>query len=278
MRAFPPPITSRANAHVKALRAALSGDARRAGDVLGLEGEHLMQEAHRSGLAFEAVFVRQGSEAVAEREWAAGIRSAAWFVLSPDVFDSAASTPSPQGIMATWVIREPEPTVTDGAVLVLENLQDPGNLGTLIRSAEAFGSPRAMVTPGTANQWNPKVLRASAGSVFRMPVKRASLGQIAADLKGRGVKIFAAAREPQQEADAVAVSSSFGVDLGGRCAILIGNEGSGLSEEARRLADELVQIPCATESLNAAVAGSVLLYEAMRQRLTTAARSRRPPE
>ena len=280
------PITSRTNARVKALRTSLSGDAAKAGDLLGVEGLHLIGELHQAGHSFEAVYLREGSESLLEQGWPAKIRAAHWLLLRRDVFDSSVNTVSPQGIAAVWRIREPEKSsAAFGTVLVLENLQDPGNIGTLIRSAEAFGAGCVMVTPGTASQWNPKVVRSSAGSVFRIPVLRAPLTELAGDLRSAGVRLFAAVG---RFIGAPAIDSPNGVLLGRQtdhngpigypasfcfdtdflppCAILIGNEGAGLSDNARQLADEQVQIPCAgVESLNAAIAGSVLLYEVQRQ-------------
>lgn len=299
MPQLPPPITSRTNARVKALRAALSGEARRPGDLLGLEGEHLVEEAHYAGYRFEAVYLRDGSEDLLARlEWLSGVATSAWVVLSRDAFESAVTTHSPQGIAATWRIEQP-PARHKGpaSTLVLEHLQDPGNLGTLIRSAESFGFGRIMVTPGTVNQWNPKVLRAGAGSVLRVPVLRAPMEVICQQLRDEGVRLFAAvpyftgahdlaARQgvltgrisngaapesmkyplPASEGG-FAASLSYDTDFEQPCAVVIGNEGNGLSEEALALADEQVQIPGmgGREGLNAAVAGSILMYECMSQ-------------
>jgi TrmH family RNA methyltransferase len=254
---FGAPITSKSNARVKALRASFSGKASRPGDLLGIEGEHLLAEALRSGLRIDTVFVRQGSEAVLER---LGLTAENVAVLSADVFASAVDTASPQGIAAMVALAEPR--VGAGSprpVLVLEDLQDPGNFGTLLRSAEAFGVSQVMVTPGTVNAWSPKVVRASAGSVFRIPVLRAPLAEIAAELSQRGAEIFAAVARQQGAA------SILKTRLPSACALLIGNEGAGLSATALQLAQHQIWIPCAVESLNAAVAGSTLLYEAMRQ-------------
>jgi len=288
-----PPITSRANARVKELRASLSGKAHKPGDLLGLEGEHLIHEAHLAGYSFETIYLREGTTLPNKL---VTVRSEHWVVLSSDVFDSAVTTHSPQGIAATWIITELPPRMKMGRnALILEQLQDPGNLGTLMRSAEAFGFARVMVTPGTVNQWNPKVVRSGAGSVLRTPVLRAPLEEIAAQLKADGVRIFAAVAHFTGNADMAAphgvltgrisnaqappgnrynfpdtggyaASLSYDTDFLHPCAILIGNEGSGLSEIALSLADEQVQIPCGgSESLNAAVAGSILMYESMRQ-------------
>lgn len=266
MPTLPPPITSRTNARVKSLRAALSGEAASLGDLLGLEGLHLLLEAHQAGLLLETVYLREGEEALIQREpWLAQVRAAHWVVLNREVFDGAVSTAAPQGIVATWTIADlpPRPEKKAGCLLVLENLQDPGNLGTLLRSAEAFGAAEVIVTPGTVNHWNPKVVRSSAGASFRVPVQRCTLPELIPALRGKGVRLFAAVAPSRNPEPTLA---SFEANLSGPCALLIGNEGAGLSSEALRLADARVAIPCETESLNAAVAGSVLLYEAMRQK------------
>ncbi|MES2392627.1 MAG: RNA methyltransferase, partial [Acidobacteriota bacterium] len=184
-------ITSRTNARVKALRAAFSGKASRAGEMVGIEGEHLIAEALRSGVRLETVFVREGSERVLGR---LGLKAQDVVLLGADAFDSAVGTESPQGIAATLAI--PAVVEVEAAkvemVLVLEALQDPGNVGTLLRSAEAFGVSVVMMTPECANVWGPKVMRASAGSVFRVPMLRAPLREIAERLKGFDVRVFAA--------------------------------------------------------------------------------------
>jgi TrmH family RNA methyltransferase len=299
-----PPITSRTNARVKALRAALSGKASREGDLLGLEGWNLLRETVGSGQTLEAVYVREGTEDKVSRYWHEHLRAREWHLLSRDVFDSAVSTETPQGIAATWIIQPVASRQSATTIVpILEDVQDPGNVGTLIRSGAAFGSSEVILTPGSAGQWNPKTLRASAGAVFHIPVRRMPLEEAVASLRTRGVRIFAAVASwtppvlklaPQgvlfgrQRSEGAATgnqailpdgtsvstvlgtegafaSSSYDADFDGPCAILIGNEGAGLSKRALELADEHVLIPTGVESLNAAVAGSILLYEAMRQ-------------
>jgi TrmH family RNA methyltransferase len=255
------PITSRANPRVKALRASFRADARSETNLLGLEGEHLIGEAVRSGLRLRMVFVREGGAEALNRipKLSAGTEIV---VLSRDVFASAVETASPQGIAAIVEVLPPKPKeLCDGVVLILEDLQDPGNLGTLIRSAEAFSAQRIYVTEKAVSEWNPKVVRASTGSVFRVPIVRLPIQQIAAEANAQGVVLYAAVA---QEQDA---TSLLKIGFAARSGLMIGNEGAGLSAEALKLAARRVRIPCAVESLNASVAGSTLLYEAMRQRL-----------
>jgi RNA methyltransferase, TrmH family len=146
-------------------------------------------------------------------------------------------------------------------------LQDPGNLGTLARSAEAFGATGMMLLPGTVSLWNAKAMRASSGSVFRLPAVLLTPDAAFAALRAQGVRIVAAvARDGDSEAD-----------LRGPSALLVGNEGAGLPDAWVAQADARITIPLpgAVESLNAAIAGSVLLYEAMRQRLQARDEGRR---
>jgi TrmH family RNA methyltransferase len=147
-------------------------------------------------------------------------------------------------------------------VLVAAGLQNPGNLGTLVRSAEAFGASGVLTTAGTVSAWNQKTLRASVGSVFRVPVVTVDRLELEG-LKARGFKLIAAVGA--EDSGVVAAQE---MDLRGACAVMIGNEGSGLAAEWMEMCDARATIPCPgpVESLNAAVAGSLLLYEASRQR------------
>jgi TrmH family RNA methyltransferase len=188
--------------------------------------------------------------------------------LSEEVFGSVVETQSPQGVAALMV---PPVSVLDDVmgsgetaalILVAVGLQDPGNLGTLVRSAEAFGATGVLTTPGTVSAWNQKALRASVGSVFRVPVVAVDASEIEG-LKERGVRLIAAVGF--EDAGVIAAQE---MDFATGCAVMIGNEGAGLAAEWISMCDARVTIPCpgAVESLNAAVAGSLLLYEASRQR------------
>ncbi len=144
--------------------------------------------------------------------------------------------------------------------MVLAGLQDPGNLGTILRSAEAFGATGVVSLPGTVSAWNPKAVRASAGSVFRVPLLAAGEKECLQRLREAGVKIFSTTARAARPADLA--------DMAGPAALLIGNEGSGVPERIASQADGAITISCPgpVESLNAAVAAGVLLYEASRQR------------
>jgi TrmH family RNA methyltransferase len=255
----PEVISSRANARVKQLRAAFQGQARLSGGLVAIEGDHLLEEALRSGMMLKTVFVseRRGVPKIIPR----GVEV---MRLTEEVFASAVETQSPQGVAALMVppVRALDDVLSSARtalILVACGLQDPGNMGTLVRSAEAFGATGVLATPGTVSAWNQKALRASVGSVFRVPVVGVGASELK-DVKKRGVRLLAAVGS-----DGAPVAET---DLRGSCALMVGNEGSGLAAEWLEMSDAKVTIPCPgpVESLNAAVAGSLLLYEASRQR------------
>ena len=182
-------ISSRTNSRVKQLRGAFAGQARLSGGLVAIEGDHLLEEALRSGMVLKTVFV-------SERRMVPKMvpRSVEVLELSEEVFASVVETRSPQGVAAllvppVWSVED----VMRGVPLVLlaAGLQDPGNLGTLVRSAEAFGGTGVLTTQGTVSAWNGKALRASVGSVFRMPVAGVTVEDVQA-MRGRGVRVLAA--------------------------------------------------------------------------------------
>jgi len=258
-------VQSKQNARFKELRRALAFAGRASGRVAGIEGPHLLEEAIRAGLRVDCVFVVQGAEGLLE---SLAVPAETEILLLPKaLLDSALATETPQPIAAlveppdwTWAHLLGGHRSLAPIVLVLAGLQDPGNLGTILRSAEAFGAHGVLTLPGTVSPWNPKAVRASAGSVFRLPLLALSADDCFARLREAGLRIFATTAHAGQPADLV--------DLTGPVALLIGNEGDGVPEDLAAKADSSLTIPCPgpVESLNAAVAASVLLYEASRQR------------
>ncbi len=257
-----PAISSRTNARVKQLRAAFQGHDRLSSGLVAIEGEHLVEEALRSGINPRTVFLTEHHPAPASLP-----RDVEVILLASDVFASAVETRSPQGIAA--LIEPPAHTLasifdgrTTPLLLIAAGLQDPGNLGTIVRSAEAFGATGILTTPGTVSPWNQKALRASVGSIFRLPVVSATQQEIATLQSTHDLQLFAAVAAGKD------VLPAHEADLRQPAGILIGNEGSGLSPEWLALASSRITIPCPgpVESLNAAIAASLLLYEASRQR------------
>lgn len=258
-------IEGRHNSLVKELRQAFDrGEVTSAGEC-AIEGFRIIEEAVRSGLRLRAVFFSESAEPRAPR-LLPQINSHVETLLLPDkLFASAVPSQSPQGVAAlvqlkTFTVNEILANTSAGPLLVVASLQDPGNLGTIIRSAEAFGANGVLLSEGTVSAYNSKVVRASAGSVFRVPIANAKLESLLAELHERGLRLIATSSHkgvPLHEAD-----------LHGPAAIFVGNEGAGIDKKLLGKMDELVMIPHSprVESLNAGIAASIILYEAARQR------------
>lgn len=257
-------IDSRQNARVKELRRAFAEATPNQQGEVAIEGMHLVEEAIRSGLKLATVFF---SEAARERvhKLLPQLSAHTEALLLPDsVFAGAVPTETPQGVAALVRIK---PTKLENilkaepAMLVIAAaLQDPGNLGTIARSAEAFGVTGLLLGERTVSPWNWKATRASAGSLFRLPTLKVEVAAALAEIKSRGVRVLATS---SHKGTAIAE-----VDLRQPVAFLIGNEGAGLPKDVLGQAEEMVSIPQTSnvESLNAGIAASILLYEAARQR------------
>lgn len=262
-------VESRNNARLKVLRKALAAPGRGTSGLVGVEGPHLIEEALRAGVQIKTIFVAGHGEQFLE---ALTIPPETEILRLPaKLLASALATETPQPVAAlvepplwTWAeILAPRPKAA-ALVIVLAGLQDPGNLGTILRSAEAFGATGVISLPGTVSAWNPKAVRASAGSVFRVPLLAMSESECVAKLHHAEVGILVTSARHAQPADQV--------NLAGPVALILGNEGKGVPAGLAAKADALITIPCPgpVESLNAAVAASVLLYEAARQRASRA--------
>jgi len=258
-------VQSKQNARLKELRKAFAHPGRDTHGLVAIEGPHLLEEAARAGLRLKTVFLRMGNEGVSELN--ADNTGVETLLVPADIFDSVVQTETPQPVAAlvempdwTWSHVVRGRGAWDPLVLVLAGIQDPGNFGTILRSAEAFGATGVVALPGTVNAWNPKAVRASAGSIFRMPVLSLELKECLRDLREGGMRILTTTVHGAEPADMI--------NFTGPVALVIGSEAKGVPDEIARHADASVTIPCPgpVESLNAAVATSVLLYEACRQR------------
>jgi TrmH family RNA methyltransferase len=258
-------VSSRQNALVKDLRKALSQGEPTSEGYLAIEGVRIIEEAIRSGLRFQSVFFSDAGSAHSTR-LLPQIGSQVEVLLLPDeVFVSAVSTESPQGVAALVKLRSHRfedllESAPDSLLVGVAGIQDPGNLGTIIRSAEAFGARAVLLGEKTVSPFNPKTVRGSAGSLFREPLLRVKLIESITALKQNGLRVLATSShkgKPLHEAD-----------FTGAAMIVVGNEGAGVPQEILSMADELVTIPHSprVESLNAGIAASILLYEAARQR------------
>ena len=252
-------ITSTSNSQVKQAAAlAKKARERRQTGLFLVEGRKMYEEAPKSWL--EKVYVTE--EYVKDHGEPEG---AAWELVSGEVMKAMADTQTPQGILA--LVRQPKWSVSDvwngenPHIIMLETLQDPGNLGTIFRAGEGAGITGVIMNRETADIFNPKVIRSTMGSIYRVPfVYVDDLGEAAEMAKARKIRLFAAHLKGKNSYDRE--------DYRGGCGFLIGNEARGLTDETAALADCWVKIPMLgkVESLNAAVAASVLMFETARQR------------
>ncbi len=248
-------ITSRANPLLARVRRLNSRRAfRRTENAFAAEGPKLLAEALRWGAGLESVIAAPG---VPLPELPAGVRVAE----VPDgLLASVADTESPQGIVFIckgYSLAVPR-RLRGKRWLLLDGVQDPGNVGTVWRTADAFGADGLILCNGCADPWSPKTVRATMGAVFRLPLYEGTLSETAGKLSEAGIPLYAAAlREDTSDVRAISLE---------KAAVIIGSEGRGVSREALALCERTVKIPMSDrcESLNAAVAASVVLWEMAR--------------
>ncbi|MBE5973918.1 MAG: RNA methyltransferase [Paenibacillaceae bacterium] len=256
-------ITSSANGKVKQVMNLIKkAKARNESGLFAAEGLRIFKEIPHEQI--DSIFVSESFLKEEERKHL--ISGMKYEVLTDEVFQVMSDTKTPQGILA--LVKQHAYTPEDltrvpgpAFLMILENIQDPGNLGTIIRAGEGAGITGVLMNSTTADIYNPKVIRSTMGSVFRVPfVYTDNLTDSILQLKKKGIKLYAAHLNGRNNYE----KEDYTVDTG----FLIGNEANGLTEDTARLADAYIKIPMmgSVESLNAAVAASVLMFETARQR------------
>ena len=254
-------VASKENPAYKSLAKLVNSAAeRRKRGLTVVEGLHLVEACLKAGHVVASLMVSDsacGDAEVARLLLRAGKVSVTR--LSDKLFQAVSTLPSSAGILAVVATPSGRPVPADaGFCLLLEDVQDPGNVGTLLRSAAAAGAEHVLLSPSCAFAWSPKVLRAGQGAHFALNIaESADLAGFLATWKGKSVALASDAS-----------TSIFDVDIAGPIAFLVGNEGAGLSRDLLKVAGMRARIPMpgAAESLNAGVAGSIALFEAVRQR------------
>lgn len=266
-------VEGRHNPLVKELRNAFDHGELTTGGDCAIEGMRIVEEAVRSGLRFRAVFFSESGRPRAERllpQMGARVES---LVLPDALFASAVPSETPQGVAAlvrikNWSLEDVLERVDLGPFIAVAGVQDPGNLGTILRSAEAFGAAGVLLGEGTVSLYNSKVVRGSAGSVFRVAALKVKLADVLPELKKRSIRLLATSSHkgvPLPEAN-----------LQKPLAFFIGGEGAGVPRDLLSKVDEVVAIPHShqVESLNAGVAASIVLYETARSEALSPQRHR----
>ncbi len=257
-------ITSSSNSKVKqVIQLKKKAKARAEAGVFLVEGFKMVEEAINFGI--QEVFVSESKEEELLNQPGKVLQTLSYEVVSDKLFSQMSDTVTPQGILAT--VRMPKYSMESiiarpkGHLVLLENLRDPGNLGTIIRSAEGAGATGVILSKESADIFNPKVIRSTMGSIFRVPFCYVEDFQGAMrKIKEHGITLYAAHLKGTKQYECF--------DYTKACGFLIGNEANGLTEETAKIADCLIRIPMAgqVESLNAAMAASILMFEVARQR------------
>lgn len=250
-------ITSGQNKALKQARSLSLRKGREKSGLFAIEGARAVGDAFRRGAELKYVFAREDYRGIPDVKCPV-------YILPARLFAELSETGAPQGILAVCKVKKA--SLSDIApgenslVIICENLQDPGNLGSIIRTADAVGACGAALTKGCVDLYNPKTVRATMSSIFAFPIATGvDISEAAERLKKAGVKIFAGALSDQ-------ATGLYDADFSGKAAIIVGNEGAGLSEKALALADHVIKIPMkgGAESLNAAAACAVMAYEHFR--------------
>ena len=258
-------ITSISNAQVKQVCAYVQkAKERRKDHIFVVEGPKMFEEAPA-----DRIYKVYATKSFCDKHTTDGmgtkLKETGFEVVSDEVLAKMSDTKTPQGVLC--LVKWPEYSLDDlllkrnGVFVVLEDLQDPGNLGTIIRTGEGAGIAGVIMTSNTVDIYNPKTIRATMGSIYRVPfVYVQNISDAIEKLQAADITVYAAHLKGEQYYDAF--------DYTKGSAFLIGNEGNGLKEETALLADTYVKIPMAgqVESLNAAIATTLFMYEAARQR------------
>jgi RNA methyltransferase, TrmH family len=259
------PIASSQNARLKELRIAFRRCELTARGECAFEGVKLIEEALRSSLQLEGIFFSESARPLAEKLLPQISARTETVVLPNALFNSIVPSDAPQGVAAlvklpVFSAAQILDRTSNGPLVVAAGLQDPGNLGTILRSAEAFGAAGIFLTEGTVSLFNSKVLRGSAGSIFRLPILRITSEELIPLLRTRGIRMLATSSHQGTPLPQISWTPPM--------AIFIGNEGAGLTRELMRQMDETMAIPqsAQVESLNAGIAASIILYEVARNR------------
>jgi RNA methyltransferase, TrmH family len=229
-----------------------------------IEGYHLVEEALRAGAPVETIVysMEKGRPDALTKSAPDAVE---WVGVTQAVLEKCSDTQTPQGIFAVVAKMSIGPdellSGENDLVIVLDGVQDPGNLGTIIRSADAVGASAVVLGRGTVDLYNPKTIRSTMGSMYHLPIVEADLLELLPRARDRGVRLVTTSLQAQR--------SCYDTDLRQRTWLILGNEAKGVSPEVAQQSDVRVIIPMQgkAESLNVAMAATVLLFEASRQRL-----------
>lgn len=225
-------------------------------DEMLCEGEKMLEEALRSGAAVQTVLIKENAPKNELYQQAEQL-GAALYMAPEHLFADASEVETPQNVIFSCKrpVWQTDLIQTASRILLLDGIQDPGNMGTILRTADAFGMDAVILCEGTVDMFSAKVIRATMGAIFRLPCLHLSLEDAHQKIKAAGLSIYTTALA--QDSEVIGNASME------KSAVIIGSEGKGVSEKALSLADKKIIIPMRgnAESLNAAVAASIIMYE-----------------
>ena len=247
-------ISSTKNEKIKELAKLQTAKGRKKAGMYLLEGEHLVEEAIKEKALIELIVV--SSNRMEDYQYLLEQTEVNVLVVSQEVFQKLSMTEKTQGILAAVKIENQAEPPCSGRIIVLDAVQDPGNLGTIVRTADAAGFDAVVLGTGTVDLYNDKVIRSMQGSHFHIPVFQADLREYLPVLKKQGVEVAVTALHRDSKDYSILQGKS---DV----AIVVGNEGQGVSSVVIELADAVVTIPMfgKAESLNVAIASALLMYK-----------------
>lgn len=223
-----------------------------------LEGFHLVQEASNAGAAIQEIFVNQRGQ----KEWSdwLGEHFPEYYLVSDEILKTLADQPTPQGMVAVVSMEETAIEQFSGAWLLLDQVQDPGNVGTMIRTADAAGFSGVVLGEGTVDLYNPKTLRSMQGSQFHLPVVSRKLQDLIPELQLQQISVFGTALDK-------AAKNYRTLEERSDFALIMGNEGQGMNPELLAMTDANLYIPIKgqAESLNVAVAAGILMFKLVKE-------------
>lgn len=256
-------ITSKDNSSIKEVRKLKEKKHRILNKKFLVEGFRFVEEAIKSNFYIEELFIAEEAlEKFYEYDFQYSIKEyTKIYSLEDKLFKTISNTENPQGILAIARYKDVQIKNKDGFYMLADKVQDPGNMGTIIRSAHAAGASGVILTKGTVDVYNDKTLRSTMGSIFHIPVIEDGDLSIVKDLKNNGFKLLVSSLEDSH--------NFYDMNLNKNVIICVGNEGRGVSNEILELSDEKFKIPMPgeAESLNVAVAASIMMFERVRQNL-----------
>jgi len=254
-------ISSKENSLIKQIKKLKEKKHRLENKAFLVEGFRFIEEALKSSFNVKYIFINENADKeYCEKYISVHECNAEIYIVSDIVFKTLTSTETPQGAIAVVENKVLNLKYCEGFYVLVDKVQDPGNLGTIIRTAHAADGLGIILTKGTVDVYNEKTLRSTMGSIFNIPIMEDKDLSLVRELKNKGYKLITSSLDTN--------NNFYDIDLSGKCIISVGNEGKGISKEIYELSDEKVKIPMpgGAESLNASVAASIMMYETVRQK------------